>query len=329
LWVNDHRYKQWEPNRKSVDFTQTIPMSAMRKGENEITVLTFNAAGGRGEARAIVTVAKAERQPRLFGLLVGVNDYSKAVNLDGTRDFGNLASANNDANKLGERWKTHTGKGRMYEEDKLVISLDAKANQKDILNALKKLAEEATPDDRVVIFLAGHGDFIVDPAAPKGADEKMFVFCCPNYSQKTAKDTGVSGRMLFDALAKCPARKLVLIDACHSGQAASESIIRHLVPNGQGPCVITACDQKELSFEHPKIGHGLFTAAVLEALGDKFDLADASHDKKANGALDPQELFDYIRGRLPSLLKDTGKPGTIQNPQSFPMELARFPIAKK
>jgi WD40 repeat protein len=330
LWVNDHRYKRWDAGRKPVNLTETIPMSAMRKGENEITVLSFNSAGGRGEARAVVTVAKAERQPRLYGLLVGVNDYSQtAKNPDGTRDFGNLASAKNDANKLLEQWKSHTGKGRLYEEEKLVISLDPNAYQKDILKALDKLAEEATPDDRVVIFLAGHGDFIPNPDAPKGSDEKMFVFCCPNYSQKTWKDTGVSGQMLFDRLAKCSARKLVLIDACHSGQAASENIIRHLVPEGQGPCVIAACDQKEQSYEHPKIGHGLFTAAVLEALGEKFDVADATRDKKPDGSLDPQELFAYVRDRLPSLLKETGKPERIQNPQAFPMDLARFPIARK
>ena len=56
------------------------------------------------------------------------------------------------------------------------------------------MAEEARPDDRVIIFLAGHGDFIPDPDAPKGSDEKFFVFCCPNYSRAKYETTGVTGQ---------------------------------------------------------------------------------------------------------------------------------------
>jgi WD40 repeat protein len=326
LWVNDHRFKTWDTERKPVATTLTIPATAFRHGDNDVTVLTFNQAGGRGEAKQTVKSDRSERQARLLGLLVGINDYSQTKkNPDGTREFGNLASANNDAKRMGELWKAHAGKDRLYADDKLVVSLDPKAYRKDILAALDSLATEATADDCVVIFLAGHGDFVPKPGAPKGSDEKLFVFCCPNYSREKWEETGVTAEVLFDRLARCPARKLVLLDACHSGQAASESIVRQMVPEGQGPMVIAACDQKELSFEHPKIGHGLFTASVLEALGTQLGKADTSKD----GKLDAQELFAFVRTRLPELLKETGKPERIQNPQAFPLEPAKFPIAQK
>jgi WD40 repeat protein len=325
IWVNDHRVKQWKPGGKTVAASETIPANAFRRGENEVTVITFNPAGGRGEARRMVKYDRDERRPRLLGLMVGINDYSQtAKNSDGTRDFGNLTSAGKDAKTLGDVWKSQVGKGKLYAEDKLIVTLDPKAHQKEILAALDELAKEATPDDLIVIFLAGHGDFVAKPDA-KGADDKVFVFCCPDYNRKDWGKTGLSGEVLFDRLANCKARKLVLIDACHSGAAASENVVRYLLPDGQGPIVIAACDQKELSFEHPKFGHGLFTTAVLEALGDKLDTADRSRD----GKLDPQELFDYIRGRMPALLKEAGKPERIQNPQAFPPELGRFPIAGK
>ena len=37
---------------------------------------------------------------------------------------------------------------------------------------------------------------------------------------------------------------------------------------------MAACDQSESSFEDEKLGHGVFTYAVLEALGQKFRAAD-------------------------------------------------------
>ena len=96
LWVNDYRYETWETGRKPVVKDVTIPAKAFRRGDNEITLLSFNPAGGRGEAHLTVTSDHAGAQPRLLGLLVGINDYSQTgKNQDGTRDFGNLDSANN------------------------------------------------------------------------------------------------------------------------------------------------------------------------------------------------------------------------------------------
>ena len=221
------------------------------------------------------------------------------------------------------------GRGRLYAEDRLIRRYDPVPYRKDILATLDELSAKAEPDDLVVVFLAGHGDFVDNPDTPKGSEEKEFVFCCPNYDRSRIKETGIRAKTILDKLAACKGRKLILVDACHSGQGTTESVIRHLVPEGQGPIVIAACDQKEVSFEDPKLGHGLFTKAVLDALGDKFDAADGAHDKKKDGVLDPQELFDYVRRQLPELLKQAGKKEWMQNPQAYPVDLARFPIAAK
>jgi WD40 repeat protein len=324
LWVNDHRFASWKANKQQFGKAITIPPEAFRRGENQVTVATFNAAGGRRQERATVTADLPERAPRLFALMVGVNDYTlTALNKDGAREFGNLENARNDAKKLGERWQALGGKGRYYDQVDVTVTLDPKANQEDILKALDKLVKGTTPDDRVVVFLAGHGDFVPRPGAPKGSADKVFVFCCPNYDRANFEKTGVTGEMLFERLARCPARKLVLIDACHAGQAASEGVIRNLIPTGLGPTVIAACDQKEKSYEDTGLGHGLFTAAVMEALGDKF--ADAAKD----GTLDSRRLFDYVRGRLPELARKAKKPEGAQNPQVFPPDPPTFPIARR
>ena len=97
-------------------------------------------------------------------------------------------------------------------------------------------------------------------------------------------------------------------------------MVRQLVPKNRGPMIIAACDRSEYAYENPKGDNGLFTAAVLEALGEAFDKADGSGTGKADGLLDPRELFHYVRRRLPGLLADAGKPGQ-QHPQMFPPEL--------
>jgi uncharacterized caspase-like protein len=117
----------------------------------------------------------------------------------------------------------------------------------------------------------------------------------------------------------------VLLDACHSGQAADANVLRRFIPDGQGPFVIAACDRSELSYEHPKLGHGLFTYAVLEALGDGFRRADANSD----GTVAADELFEYVSGRVPGLLKEIGKPGDTQNPICFPRQPPRFTVVKR
>jgi WD40 repeat protein len=323
LWINDYRFDSWTADKKEVSRKLTIPADQFRSGENQITVLTFNGSGGRGEARAKVLNAASSQQPRVLGLLVGINDYgnSKVVNADGTREFGNLKNAHQDAEALMKLWKMQSGPNRLYEKDQLILSLDSKASKKEILQSLETLAQTARPDDRVIIFLAGHGDFVNKPKGSKG--EKIFVFCCPDYDRSNYEETGITAPFLIDALAKVRARKLILLDACHSGGAASEDIVRQLVPEGQGPLVIAACDQKELSYEHPAIGHGLFTAALLEAL-NKPEIADSNRDSQ----VDPKEIYAYIRKRIPALLKETGKSAHLQNPQAFPPDLATYPIAK-
>jgi hypothetical protein len=91
------------------------------------------------------------------------------------------------------------------------------------------------------------------------------------------------------------------VDACQSGEAAA-SPVRVLVPGGQGPIVMAACDRNQKSYEDPKLKHGLFTYAILEALGEHFKQADINGDKQ----LDAAEIYNYTRSRMPALLKQIG-----------------------
>src|SRR5438477_7025550 len=105
------------------------------------------------------------------------------------------------------------------------------------------------------------------------------------------ESSSITSDILYEKLAAIQGRKVVILDACHSGEAAANPV-RSLVPGGQGPIIIASCDRNQSSFEDPKDKkHGLFTYALIEALGDKF--GDADTDNK--GELDPRKLYLYTR----------------------------------
>ncbi len=343
LWLNDYRIATWpQPGGAPLDprmvFTAALPIpaSAFREGENKFTVLTFNARGGRGEGTEQVRNPNTAGSPSLHGLVVGVNDYANsqvaAAAIAPRKGFQDLRNAVKDATDLQASFKAYLGKGRHYPEGKIETLLNREAERQQVLEDLAAMKGRVKPDDLLVVFFAGHGDLPGakrGPAGPGGSrgaviEPGPFVFCCPDYSDNNVAQTSVSAEDLFKTLAGINCRKLVLLDACHAGGAADANLLRRLIPNGQGPFVIAACDQSELSYEDPQLGHGLFTYAILDALGDKYRTADRNTD----GVLSAEELYRYVSNRVPELM-DALNPGNTQTPICFPRQPPKFAIVKR
>lgn len=331
LWVNDYRYRVWAGKGKQAIREQlTIPAEAFRAGDNQITLLALNRLRGRAEASETIHNPEKPEPPNLWGFAAGVDDYAGHRNaVAGVRAFGDLKTAQADAEALSREFLAFRGPGRHFPAGMLPSLLNSDAARDGITTSFGLMKAKQTrvrPDDLMVVFFAGHGDLLgadgkpVPPPAAgvlaaRGlpADAGSFVFCCPNYTPARPGATAVSGEELFDALANVNCRKLVLLDTCHAGGAAEANALRRFIPNGQGPVVIAACDQSELSFEDEKLGHGVFTYAVMEALGSKFRVTDANID----GVLTPAELYDYVAARVPVLVREI-RPGNTQNPICFP-----------
>lgn len=345
LWLNDHRLEVWKSLDPKNAFEQKFQIDAakFRTGENQLAVLTFNAAGGRAEAVRTVRNPKEADPVNLVGLSVGINDYSDYRKNGGARAFGDLASANRDAMAIARTFEGFRGADKFFRQGALDLRLDAKAARPQLLASLNALAATAKPEDLLVVFFAGHGDLLLPgpkgglipnnikpELIPKGqrgiaAGGGLFVLCCPEYSEKNAANTSLTAEELFDGLAKVNCRKVVLLDACHSGQASEANLLRRAAPNGQGPFVIASCDQSELAYEHPKLNHGIFTYAVLDALGDGFRKADLDSD----GILTAEELFNHSAITVPSLVRQIGLKGKSQNPICFPRDPPKFPVVQK
>lgn len=328
LWINDFRFKAWHDLPPGpFDMTVTIAPAQLRSGENRLTLQAFNRLGGRSDAIATLRNPHAADKPRLVGLSVGIDDYSQVgLAPDGKRQlFGKLQNAGRDARLQQETWQKQAGK--LYSEANIMLRLDANAKRADILEAFAALRAKAKPEDRLVLFLSGHGDFLTE--GKEARSKSTFVFCGPNYSREKYQDTGIDNDTLYEQLATIPGRKVVFLDACHSGEAVYNPA-RFLLPNGQGPIIVTACDRSQFSFEHNKYGNGLFTYALLQAFGTGFGDADRTGpDGKPDGRLDAGELYDYICRQMPGLLKSIDKPEHAQIPQISTRDPDRFFLIEK
>ena len=178
------------------------------------------------------------------------------------------------------------------------------------------------PEDTCIIFLAGHGVFVEH----KGKTS-TWLFCCPDYDTTRPEETGITSEVLYEKLAAIAGRKLVILDACHSGEAAANPV-RKLVPGGRGPIILASCDRNQSAFEDPKNAdpnkqHGLFTYALLQVVEGKYP-PDNKRDE-----LDAYDLHQYAQQQMPQLLKGVGASAFAQVPILFaPKDSKPFPVVR-
>lgn len=189
------------------------------------------------------------RLPRR-ALLIGINTYDHA---------GKLSGCVSDAESMAELLARNQDKTPNYE---CRILLDKMEDGKPITrsrlrNACQKLFSNEFKGD-VIFYFSGHG----------------FLSAYGGYlctTDATQDDWGVPMQEIVDMASKASANDiLILLDCCHSGDIANPSTLN--TENNRNPLaiirenmtVIAASRDSQVAIE--KFGHGLFTAAVLDAL---------------------------------------------------------------
>lgn len=308
LWLDDYQYAVLPIVGGNVNTQVTIPLERLRRGRNEVTLSCFNAEGGRAEALATVTFVDATRpKATLHALCVGVNNYRRVkASFDDEESIDDLQCSKTDALALAEVFKQHN-QSKLFEKADVRTLVEEQVTSKAILDRLRALTKPkaVSPDDWLVLFLSGHG---YSPRPEDAYEIRKFYYVCAD-SDAARTQTMLDAAELRKVLQDIPCRKLILLDACHSGALVS-SPLRELNREGPRFLIFAACNPDEKALEPnlkltrdiPRLRdlqHGVFTEGLLVALGrpDRFDAR-----RGRQSAVSAQQIADDVKLTVDTLM---------------------------
>jgi formylglycine-generating enzyme required for sulfatase activity len=230
----------------------------------------------------------AERGGKSWGLVIGVGEYEKLPDLRYA-----AADAKAMAGLLERKGFTVT------------ILVNGQAGKTQILSELgEKLAKQVGPNDRVLVFLAGHAD---TKTFKGGRQVSHFFPVAGDYGAVNESALNLSTmRELIDAV---PAKQVLLVlDGCHSGISGAPS--QSVTPAMEGQLrravversreILTACSPSQQALEASDAGMSLFASVLIEGL--EKGTADLNED----GLIPTSELLTYVDQRMVSILQPKG-----------------------
>jgi len=139
------------------------------------------------------------------------------------------------------------------------------------------------------------------------AEDGKLLITGSDYKSTLKKFTTIDFKeQILDPLDGVNCKKFIFIDACHSGagitgsKAIEQDVaneISKLANSDNSTTIISSSSSSEQSWEDDSWGNGAFTKAIIEGL------QDMKADKDANGFVSINELYDYIKIRIPELVK--------------------------
>jgi hypothetical protein len=199
-------------------------------------------------------------------LIIGVGSYRFAPHLNvpiTAADAEAVATALRDPRLCG------------YPDANVTLLANEGATRDGVLAALRTLAQRTTPDDTVLLFYSGHGEYSADGG-----------YYLTTHDTRFDQGGGVTGTALsqvdlIDALRKIKGQRvLVLVNACHAGElsptlgAGQPAVVGQpfpqqttdaLLATGSGRIIITACREQQVAY----IGPGpltIFAQALTDGL---------------------------------------------------------------
>lgn len=232
--------------------------------------------------------------PQSYALVVGIAHYE---NLPATAQ---LQYPNRDAQSIYTTLISE--QGGEFPASHVHMLTDSQATLANVLHELNSWLPSVTaPDDRVLIYFAGHG-FISGGKgylAPYDIDlHNIAATAIPMETLGRLIGTEIKGKW-----------KVLLTDACHSGAITPETdpkqLNQLLLDVHQSLFSLTASRDREQSFESADWGggHGIFTYYVVQGL-------QGAADVNGDGVVTADELAEYVHTNVRQAT------GSRQNPTS-------------
>lgn len=283
----------------------TVDLSS---GGNRIEVSVTNDAGAESLREVLeLACASAPETDDLYVLAIGVSEYAN-------KSYS-LQYAAKDASDVARQLAGTVGSGKAH----VVTLLDGQVTREKIREA-RALFEKARVDDRVIVFVAGHG--LLDDKLDYYFGTADIDFAKPAARGLPYED--LAG--LLDAIRS--RRKLLLVDTCNSGeldksevqQAVSRTLpegtvkaraVRGIktvarsglgasdtlgllqdlfadVSRGSGAAVISSSGGMEFALESDEWKNGVFTYSLLAGL------RKGAADRNLDGLIAVSELRDWV-----------------------------------
>jgi len=251
----------------------------------------------------------ASSQPTKHALVIGINKYHQSYAIP------DLRFAQADAVAIGEILKN-----RGYQVH--LLTTEQATTRNSIVAALNKYARELGPDDDFLLFFAGHG-------ARREMNGKTYWLAFDADVQELDVN-GIRLDHLMDYVNDIRSRnKLVLLDHCYAGDVNFRPMeagaggsgsrapgdgarkidrgvfrvneVRAELEQERNLTVIAGARNE--AYEDSSLGHGVFTKALMEALGE--GKADGFAGGHLNDRIDLSELITYTRSRVFALADTT------------------------
>lgn len=260
-------------------------------------------------AELTIDLKAAQASANLYILAIGINTYQ---NPKYSLNYGR-PDAQAFADAVEQR-----GRGVFLRIEKQLL-FDAQATRGAIEAALTRVIAQAKPQDAFVFYYAGHGVMSEgDETTPSD-----FYLIPHDITQLYGNDAllvskGISAKLLKEWCRKIQAQKqMIVLDACQSGGAvetfalrgaAEEKAILQLARSA-GVVVLASTETAQFATEFGKLGHGVFTYALLQGLSGDAD------GTPRDGKVTVKELEAYLNDTVPELTKQYR--GTAQYPNSY------------
>ncbi len=235
----------------------------------------------------------------LRSVLVGIDDYED-------RKLSKLKYAQSDARNLATALSTSNRAFQSVEKPQVFLN---EATPQTILSAVRAAASKTLQSDTLLVFFAGHG---LDGRSTQ--QNAGLALATSKTKLGDLQNTAVSWTALASAMAEAKGKIIIILDACHSGIAGSETatsndaIVDSLVSRGGAPMVILA-GSKARQNSGEDSGGGYFTSAIVAALTIERDAAD----RNRSGLLDLGELYQTVKLRVNKQSKQSQSPWLARN----------------
>lgn len=308
----------WNPSLRADDGDETETESAASEPED----------GGEGRRTRGFSQARSTRDaleegfaPRRVALVVGGNRYQDPT-------FPPLKHAIDDARAIASILHNPS---QGHFDQVLLLDDPTQTTRVGILAELRRLKLELRRQDTFVFYFSGHGT--ADPstasntnasAAARGGDDAdtHYYLVASDTRANRLRETGIELTVLMSYLSELKTQRSVAIfDACFSGDGKSGLSAKARerlasVPNPwarltqaieRSDAILMATGPGGVAHEDDRLGHGVFTYSLMEALTGQQAQADTNRD----GAITPYEVHDFAR-LLASELS-----GSSQAPEGF------------